>query len=70
MFQIRTDLAMETSEDCQKAKKDMRGLSEEQKRLGDDILLPMVKLAAEKAAKQWGVPTATEFPLSSVTQTK
>ena len=27
MFQIRTDLAMETSEDCQKAKKDMRGIS-------------------------------------------
>lgn len=39
MFQIRTDLAMETSEDCQKAKKDMRGISVEQKRVGEDIVL-------------------------------
>ena len=31
---------METSEDCQKAKKDMRGISVEQKRVGKTLCLP------------------------------
>ena len=65
MFQIRTDLAMETSEDCQKAKKDMRGISVEQKRVGEDIVLTKVKVETENGAKQMGKPKGTYITLEA-----
>ena len=65
MFQIRTDLAMETSEDCQKAKKDMRGISVEQKRVGEDIVLTKVKVETENGAKQLGKPKGTYITIES-----
>ena len=65
MFQIRTDLAMETSEDCQKAKKDMRGISVEQKRVGEDIVLTKVKVETENGAKQMGKPKGTYITIES-----
>lgn len=65
MFQIRTDLAMETSEDCIKGKRDLRGVSVEQKKTGSDITLTIVRIETENGAKQMGKPKGTYITIES-----
>ena len=65
MFQIRTDLAMETSEDYLRSKRDIRGVSVQQRKVGEDITLTKVKIETENGAKQMGKPRGTYITIES-----
>lgn len=65
MFQIRTDLAMETSEDCAKSKRDLRGVSVEKKRVGEDITKTIVRIETENGARQMGKPKGIYVTIES-----
>lgn len=71
MFQIRTDLAMETSEDYRsRCNGQMRGVVVEQKRAGEDILLTCVRIETENGAKQMGKPKGTYITIESEKMTE
>lgn len=56
MFQIRTDLALETSEKCQQDRVEVRGVTVEKEEVDGEIFLTTVRIETENGAKQMGKP--------------
>lgn len=63
MFEIRTDLAMETSEQCQNDSQKMRGIEVDTKKLSEEMQLTIVRVTTENGAKQLGKPKGTYVTL-------
>ena len=55
MFEIRTDLAVETSEG-KKDREELSGIRVDKKKAGDDIVITQVNIDTQKAAKTAGKP--------------
>ena len=64
MFQIRTDLAVETSE-SRRGEKDVSGFRVETSREGDGIVITKVCIETQKAAKTLGKPRGTYISIEA-----
>ena len=64
MFEIRTDLAVETSEKRPDGK-EISGLLVEKEKRGEDITITKVRIETQKAAKTMGKPRGTYISIEA-----
>ena len=64
MFEIRTDLAVETSEKRPDGK-EISGLFVEKEKRGEDITITKVRIETQKAAKTMGKPRGTYISIEA-----
>ena len=65
MFQIRTDLALETSEKCQEDKVEMKGVSVHTEKIPNDMVRTIVRVETENGAKQIRKPKGTYLTIEA-----
>ena len=64
-YLIRTDLALETQERCEKAGSSIRGLYRDEEQMSGDIKVTTVQIDTENAAKTMGKPKGTYITIEA-----
>lgn len=65
MYQIRTDLALETQEKMQEDKVDLKGVRFEEEEVGKNLLISTVIIETENGAKTMGKPKGTYITIEA-----
>ena len=65
MYQIRTDLALETQEKMQEDKVDLKGVHFEEEEVGTNLVISTVVIETENGAKIMGKPKGTYITIEA-----
>ena len=65
MYQIRTDLALETQEKMQEDKVDLKGVSFSEEEIGTNLVISTVVIETENGAKTMGKPKGTYITIEA-----